>query len=361
VPTRDDYERAGLLTRVATSIDDRLAYLDWLASQGCTIDEMVEAHARGELQALAADRSLGRVATLTLTEAAEHSGMDVEVLRAVLRASGFRPDDAPLTEASLELFTEFETARTMFSDAEALHFTRVMGSSLARIAEAANSLFLVDVESPMKTSAPSELRLAQQSLLAMASLDNVANAIGALFRLHMQDATARSRRARLDVQDPDLARLAVGFVDLVGFTPLTAASSARELISLVLTFESRAYDLVTDHGGRVVKLIGDEVMFVAFDPDQACDIVRAMFAELQDTGVTPRAGIAFGDVLAHGGDYYGSIVNLAARIADIAVPWEILVSEDVATGVTETHELVSAGRRMLKGFPDPVSLFEVRR
>lgn len=357
MPTRDDYEAAGLLTRVITDVDDRLALLDWLASEGLTIDEMAEAHGRGQLNSLLTDRVLLQGRQFTIEEASERSGLDIDVLRTVLQAAGFQPDRSVLTESSLALFAEFVNARLLFSDEQALHFTRVMGSSLIRIAEAANSLFLLDVEAPLMQRAPSELELAQQAYLAISSLDNVAGAIGALFRLHMIDATMRSREARVNATDPDLVPLAVGFVDLVGFTPLTASSTARELIALVLAFESRAYDIVTAHGGRLVKLIGDEVMFTAIDAVDACEIVLELFAELAaDAHVTPRAGIAFGDMLAHGGDYYGPTVNLASRVADVAVPWEILITESVASRLPERFAVEPAGRRLLKGFAAPVAL-----
>lgn len=362
MPTRDEYEAAGLLTRIPHSEADRVALLDWLSGLGFSIDEMVDAHAVEGLQSLATDRLLAPGTSISLEEAAAATHTEVDVLRAVMRAAGFPPDEVRLTEQSLRLFEEFANARALFSDDEALHFTRVMGASLARIAEAANSLFLVDIEGPIKANAPSELALAQQSLLASQSLESVSGAIGTLFRMHMLDATMRSREARRFASDPDLVPLAVGFVDLVGFTPLTAASSARELISLVVSFESRAYDIVNDHGGRLVKLIGDEVMFTTIEPAAACAIALDMFAALgEEAEVTPRGGIAYGDMLAHGGDYYGPVVNLASRVADIAVPWEILVTEEVAVRVTGVHELVAAGRRMLKGFPDPVALSEVRR
>ena len=359
---RDDYEAAGLLTGIVTSVEDRLALLGWLEERGFTIDEMAVARTAGRLQSLASDRILSSSPEVTLDGAVSASGIDGDVLRSVLRAAGFQPDTVVLTEVSIELFREFASARAIFSDEEALHFVRVMGSSLARIAEAANSLFLLDVEAPMQVTMPSELELAKQSELAISSLDAVSRAIGGLFRLHIRDAIDRSRRARQHTTDPELVPMAVGFVDLVGFTPLTAESSARELISLVVSFESRAYDIVNDHGGRLVKLIGDEVMFTTIDPVDAVTIVLEMFRSLGESeSVAPRAGIAYGNMLAHGGDCYGPVVNLASRVADVAVPWEILVTDSVADRVRDSQPLDPAGRRQLKGFADPVSLFEVRR
>ena len=153
--------------------------------------------------------------------------------------------------------------------------------------------------------------------------------------------------------------MVIGFVDLVGFTPITAAATTHELMDLVLEFEGQAYDLVTEHGGRVVKFIGDEVMFITVDPMSAATIVQKMFRQLRSRAVTPRAGMAYGNVLPHGGDYYGSIVNLASRVADIAVPFEILVTSEFVDQLGPDVTVAPAGRRMLKGFATPIDLFSL--
>jgi adenylate cyclase len=157
-------------------------------------------------------------------------------------------------------------------------------------------------------------------------------------------------------------------VDLVGFTPLSQRLGATELSTVVDGFESAAADTVELNGGRVVKLIGDEVMFVALEPAAACGIALALVERFggSELGVTPRGGVAVGEVLMRGGDYYGPIVNVASRIAELAVPSEILVTggvHDVVPDRTPKHDLqfVPAGRRMLKGFTDPVDLFAVTR
>ena len=109
-----------------------------------------------------------------------------------------------------------------------------------------------------------------------------------------------------------------------------------------------------------MKLIGDEVMFVATDADAACRAAAALTEAFDDDGsqVLPRGGLAFGDVLTRGGDYYGSVVNLASRLVDEAVPQEVLVTAEViavATGCT----FQPAGRRMVKGFHDPVAVWSL--
>jgi adenylate cyclase len=80
--------------------------------------------------------------------------------------------------------------------------------------------------------------------------------------------------------------------------------------------------------------------------------------------VTPRGGLAVGEILSRGGDYYGPVVNLASRIADMAVPNEILVTADLRERADTPGEPLTfdpAGRRLPKGFDEPIELFALRR
>ena len=108
---------------------------------------------------------------------------------------------------------------------------------------------------------------------------------------------------------------------------------------------------------RVVKLIGDEVMFVGLDPDATCRFALTLIDAFREDRVIPRGGIVFGEVLFRHGDYYGPVVNRASRIADLAVPGEVLVDRSVAEVATIATE--SAGRRVLRGFEDPVEVYSL--
>jgi adenylate cyclase len=123
---------------------------------------------------------------------------------------------------------------------------------------------------------------------------------------------------------------------------------------------------VAAHDGRVVKLIGDEVMYVAVDIVSACEIALGLTETFGggETRIAPRGGLVAGDVVARGGDYYGSVVNLASRIAELAVPHEILVTDEVrerAEKAAAPFRFDPAGRQMLKGFEEPVELYAVSR
>jgi adenylate cyclase len=138
---------------------------------------------------------------------------------------------------------------------------RVIGSALARVAEAAVSLFLVTIEAPLRSAGGSETELAKANLQVMEALRIIPPVTYSLLRAHLETAIRRMRSAR-EAESVDLVRMTVGFVDLVGFTTLSQALSVRALADLVAEFEAAAHDLVAARDGRLVKLIGDEVMFV---------------------------------------------------------------------------------------------------
>jgi adenylate cyclase len=182
-----------------------------------------------------------------------------------------------------------------------------------------------------------------------------------LFSAHMERAI-RYFRAAQPRRFVDTLPLAVGFVDLVGFTTLSRRMPARELAEVIERFEDAAYDVAAARGGRVVKLIGDEVMFVAHDAGAACDIALTLIERFAgDPSVAPRGGLAIGELLLRGGDYYGPIVNIAARVADLAVPGELLVTSELVEAAGPTFRFESAGKRLLKGFEEPVALHTLER
>jgi adenylate cyclase len=159
-------------------------------------------------------------------------------------------------------------------------------------------------------------------------------------------------------------RLVVGFVDLVGSTELAGRLSAPDLGAALSAFEATAADIVVSHRGRVVKLIGDEIMFTAPNLEDGCTIAHRIVAAFAAHPVLPpvRAGLAYGDVLTRDGDCFGPTVNLAARITSQAGASEIVVDTGVALEVSATEwTLTPIGTRTLKGFPEPVPLARITR
>lgn len=366
MPSAQEFEVAGLYDPPIHANTGRLDLLEWLDGQGFTIEEMQHAHGRVGvgLTALASDRRLLGGKLFTRLEAIEMSGLSPDEFDAFAVAVGvIAIDGAPagelgFTAEEATTLAALSPLSSMFSRDEALTVLRVIGSSVARIAEACVSTFLQDIESPHVKAGGSELVLAQQVYEGVGLLDSGFTAqLDPILRRHLMQAIDRTRHATIGSEERFQYRYAIGFVDLVGFTAISAKMSPQELASFLGDFEGRAHDVVTAVGARVVKLIGDEVMFISTDPDAACRAANALMSGFESVGdhVLPRGGLAYGDVLLHGGDYHGSVVNLASRLVDEAVPQELLVTDELAVAATQC-EFAPSGRRMVKGFVDPVSV-----
>ncbi len=235
---------------------------------------------------------------------------------------------------------------------------RVLGNSLSRVAEAAVSVY-VQTREPEMDSPDIDLLTWTKDLasVSMAAL-RLGDAMGAIFSHHLRDAIDRQRVSQLAVSERSLNRLAVGFVDLVGFTPLSMHTTPTELLELVGAFEVKAFDVASAHSGRIVKHIGDEVMFIALDAADGCAIARDITSAF-GSGIEPRGGVCFGDVIARHGDYYGKVVNLASRLADLAIPGEVLVDGPTVAAASDAYVFKPAGNRLLKGFDDPIEVFSL--
>lgn len=367
-PSRDEYIAAGLFDPDSERARERWEFLRWLSGLGFTLDEMVEGAHSDRFVAMAGDQRLVSGTRLTRDEAVRLSGADPEAFDLIVNAFGLLPiggsppGELGITADEARAMAEFEMLGSMFSTDEALSFVRLIGSALSRIAEAAVALFLTDVEAEMLASGASELSLARHIYEAVGLLDGLGPRLDPILRRHVLQAIERSRRATIDAYERLRFRYAIGFVDLVGFTELAATLELGDLRSFLRDFEARSFDTVSSAGAQVVKLIGDEVMFVSDDPADACRAATGLvesFAAAHSGDVLPRGGIAFGDVLVRGGDYFGSVVNLASRLVDQAVPGEVLVTDEAAFAAPAcTFE--PAGRRMVKGFASPVAVLSLQ-
>jgi adenylate cyclase len=146
----------------------------------------------------------------------------------------------------------------------------------------------------------------------------------ATWRRHLQGAIRR----RLSIAEAGQGQMGVvGFADLVGFTALSQQVGDDELAVVVDEFEQLAFDVVTASGGRVVKMIGDEVMFTVDSPAAAAEIGLALAESTRgaDELSEVRVGMAYGPLLEREGDLYGPVVNLASRITALAYPGSIVV------------------------------------
>jgi adenylate cyclase len=156
------------------------------------------------------------------------------------------------------------------------------------------------------------------------------------------------------------AVLAVGFLDVVGSTQLTWDVGAAAVGSALSEFERRAAEEIATRGGRLVKTIGDEVMFVATTADDAATIALelARFADSHPILTALRGSAAWGEAVRGFGDFYGPVVNLAARMVKEATPGAVVVDAEFATALSPSvARTVALGDRLLRGFEEAVPLF----
>lgn len=130
----------------------------------------------------------------------------------------------------------------------------------------------------------------------------------------------------------DVRDRAVGFTDMVGYTRMTRGLGNAELVRVLDLFESLTGDVVAEGRGRVVKTIGDEVLFVCESASEAADIALELTARAEAEQRLPqvRTGLAHGAVLSRFGDVYGAAVNIAARLTAVARPDTVLVNTELA-------------------------------
>jgi adenylate cyclase len=192
---------------------------------------------------------------------------------------------------------------------------RVIGSSISRIADAEVTAFVQNVAAPLAEERK-ELAIAQAHVQLASLNPSLAMALDLAHRYHCEAAL---RRVALVPGAGQGRRLAVGFADLVGFTSLSQTLPASELAAAISHFESRANETVPAARGRVIK-IGDEAMFVADDSKDGCEVALRFVEAFRDDELLPpvRGGLASVDTITQEGDYFGPVVNLAARATMIA-------------------------------------------
>jgi adenylate cyclase len=309
---------------------------DFLVRNGAQEEEIQRAADDDVLDLLVADRLLLPSQTrYDEAEVSEITGMPVELSRMFWRALGFpdpRPDDKMFTELDIEAIRNLEAMVELgVGDLDTfLQLARVVGSSMARVADAEVSPMMLGMRAGLDAtgdSAQSALRLAR---VADRMLPATARLLEFVWRRHVQAAIRRTMAARVRGGSATLPQLCVGFADMVGFTMLSQQLSEEELAALVTRFEDVAHDVVTARGGRVVKMIGDEVMFVSELCVTAAEIALALAETYADDELLSdvRVALAVGPVLAQDGDFYGPVVNLANRVVGVAVPGSVLVTSD---------------------------------
>jgi len=335
---------------------------EWLIAHGATVEQIEMLEREGHAEGLASDLVLSRGATLSARDVARRAGLALDVVLAIYRDFGISVPDAnapQFTDDDVTLVTQLAQVATS-GIATGQELLRVVAGAMERIAEAAVAIYVQGAEEELRRRGATPLEHAEKNAMATELVMQLGVGLAPVFRQHMRQAIARQRVTQSGVSRRELARLAIGFVDLVGSTTMQGRLDPAELGALVTRFETRAFEVIAAGGGRLVKFIGDEIMVAAIDPVAGSHIVLDLVEAFTDDGTQPRGGLVFGEVLFRHGDYYGPVVNLAARLVDTAIPGEVLVDSSVAEEAKdESLSFEPAGRRQVKGFDAPVAVWSL--
>jgi adenylate cyclase len=343
---------AGLYDPASPTADQRRELLEHLVAR-FPVDDILLAGAQGAAYSIAAALVRPKPEGLSAREVAEQAGTSVERVATIRSASGFPvddPDERSIPPTMVEDLALVQLASEQFGEDAVIAFTRVIASCVRRINEAARAIF----SQPLADAGSTELEVSLANELAVAAYE----ALPSVIAHQMWEVNARDEdfvealiAGRLD--------LAVVFVDLVGSTAWTAAAGPDQRRRALERFEQAAWEAATTNGGRLVKLIGDEAMVVARTPAAACRIAAQLCAAAEHDPDLPlaRGGVAWGEVEARDGDYYGPTVNLAARLVDTAVASTLVVTEAVAASLDpQQWDVDPASPTALRGIATPVPI-----
>lgn len=279
---------------------------------------------------------LGEEPTMTRLELAERSGVDLEVAETLWRLLGFphvSDTDIAFTSADLEalrLTKEMMELGVIGPDSQAA-LVRTLARSFARLAEWQTRI-LADVADAVEITEDGYVALVAEVTPRIESLQNY------VWRRHL--ASASTSRLTTEETATGGVNLAICFVDIVGYTSRSKELDEAELIDWIERFEAEVTGAVVDHGGRVIKTIGDEVLFVVDDAREAVEVgltLAARGSDESDSFPAVRVGIAYGSVVRRLGDVFGPTVNIAARLTSIGRPGTVIVDEGVHDLLCREH------------------------
>ncbi len=307
--------------------------VDFLRAHGLSDDEIAEAGEGRELIDLTLSMAiLPSRRAYTLAEAAERAGADPEAATRLWRAMGFpdpEPDDRVATDIDvMALQGALESVHNDEELEKSVEQTRIIAGAVSVVAEVwTDSLTKAAEEMADAGVGADDVALRFRDSLELERLSFL------LDYLHRRQLIAALERRLYWSPDSALSDqvLTVGFADLTGYTSLTQQLTGPELDILVARFESLTRDVIAEYGGRVVKTIGDEVMFLCANPIAGADLaLRLVEAHTEDDILPPvKVGLDCGPILLRDGDAFGPTVNRASRLVDLAKPATVVVPSAV--------------------------------
>jgi adenylate cyclase len=302
---------------------------------------------------------LGGELRYTRVDVQRITGVSAEFTHRLWRAFGYphMPDDTvAFTEGDVTALYRIQrlTQDDVLDDDDVIRMVRAVGQTMTRLAEWQVNLLTSKLAGDVSEPPSSE---AVQLIIDLAEkhIADLEPLIVHAWRRQLAAAGTRAMAMATPAEDVNPARTqtTIGFADMVSFTQMSRELDEMDLARVVERFEEAASDVVAANGGRLVKTLGDEVLFSADSPKLGAEIALSIAETIKDETEVPdvRVGVAYGPVLALMGDVFGTTVNLAARLTSIARPGAVVIDAELAAELdrSESFEITRIVRRPARG------------
>jgi adenylate cyclase len=367
-----DFEALGLLDGLSGQPRaERIELLRWLRDEQAVSDAvLVRSTRNGTILLTAAGLSLGAGPRYNVWEIADSTGLSVDFLRTLSRASGLPLptdlDESAFGDAYMDVVHNVSALLDAgLSEAQLLSIARVLSLGLAQAAEQMRKTVMELAIAP----GVSELDLSRTYAAASGGLlPLVGPIVEDLLRLHLYNAVRDEVVTNSERQEgalPGARDIAVAFADLVGFTRLGEQLPPDELEQVADQLVGFAGEVI-EAPVRYVKSVGDAVLLISPDPHALLDVAFDLLERVEEEGSgypQLRVGLAYGPAVSRAGDWFGRPVNLASRLTGVARAGSVVVDEAFHSALGDADGVVWSpiGDRRLKGIQSPTRLFRARR
>jgi len=356
----------------------RARVVEGLERAGLPLEAMAKVLEQGDLSFDFLDLPVydrfSRLSDTTFQDLSARHGIPLELLTVMRETIGFarpRPED-PVREDELRIASAIDLQLSRgFKPAVIERWLRVYGESLRRIAETEADWWHTEIEAPHLASGLDEAEMLEVAARSGDELTSVAQqALLAIYHAQQEHAwtdifiaDVESVLDRTGLRPRTETLPAMCFLDISGYTRLTEERGDQAAADLAARLTGSVHQASERHRGKVVKWLGDGVMFHFREAGPAVLAALEMVEEVSRSGLPPaRVGVHAGPVVFQGGDYFGRTVNVAARIGEYARPGEVLVSQDVVdVAALDDVDLTAIGPVELKGVSDTIPLHSARR
>ncbi len=300
---------------------------------------------------------LGEAPVLNAMGVAAETGVTIEQARRLWRALGFpeHGGEVAFNRADVEAVSTLNTlvGSGLLDFDTAVNLTRAVGQTMARLADWEVATLVQRIEHLEQGDQATGSRTGSAKRMVEDLNPPFEELLLYAWRRHLAAAVARIEALGANEEDLHTTQLTVGFADIVSFTALSNEISEDRIGDLVELFESRCADVVASQRGRVIKSIGDSVLFVNDDPIRAHDTAEGIINVIGRDPRMPdvRVGLASGSVVMRLGDVFGPPVNMAARLTAVARRNRVIVDAATAALLPEDQfELRRLPARPVRGF-----------